>query len=804
MNATLECLFMPQQLTAEAGGDSATHPWMALPFAIRALAAALAGALLVALLAQIPSTHAVDIGGYDAAYTRGFYDPERASASRNPAYLAGSNGAARWSRAESYLLFPQAALPADVTLRLRGWRADAAPPTVTISVAGGASTTIATTGEWQDVRLTIDGGWWKPEDVLIAIAAPVAQIDPDDPRRVGILLDQAVYRTAPPPLWPYPAQLAWGALAGALLYLALLPLPAALTKQEPQSAMFLVRSPRRAWVIGMALLAITYLLLYRFQPPYPYPLRGMLPVVCAALGALTALRHGPALAARLPALADISALGGIAVWLGATLLAAQEHVTLSTPGVEKDFRVFATRAVDLDLVLRADGFYNLGYPLLLWLVAPLTDHNQFLAARAIAALAGALTLAAGWLLARRLLGRGAALLALLALGLNPFMAQYALYIGSDMPFAALCALTLALLIGGSASAPRRWVYAAAGLTAGAAFLVRHPGILLLPFGIAAILAQRATPHSQSAPAGARRAAFDSALFAAAFLLAIAPQLIVNARDTGDPLYSQQAKNVWLAVYGDSDWGRWNEVENDIALSQVIADDPGRFAAAWWTNLRAFLGTGAEDTTEFGRATQLRLLTFPANWLAILGLALWLARAVVKGNAHAPSIPRSHQLLVGWVALYAASLSVGLPLQRFVLPLTPIYALAAAWIAWEAARLLAERVSFAPARMGILAGVVLLVFLQDSFSIGARYVLERQPAEEVAIIRLVEQRLPGGEPFGIALAPGDAVGKYSAIAHRVAPAETTPRYLLHHPAAGAAPAGETLAAAGSYTLLRIEP
>lgn len=802
MYATLECVFMPQQLTAEAGGDSASHPRMALPFVIRALAAALVGALLVALLAQIPVTHAVDIGGYDAAYTRGFYDPERASASRNPGYLAGSNGAARWSRAESYLLFPQAALPADVTLRLRGWRADAAPPVITIGVAGGASTTIATSGEWQDVRLTIDGGWWKPEDVLITIAAPVAPIDPDDPRRVGILLDQAVYRTASPPLWPYPAQLAWGALAGALLYLALLTLPA--PTQEQPSTRFARWSPRRAWILGMALLAITYLFLYRFQPPYPYPLRGMLPVVCAALGALTALRHGPALAARLPALADISALCGIAIWLGAALLTAQAHITLSTPGVEKDFRVFATRAVDLDLVLRADGFYNLGYPLLLWLVAPFTDHNQFLAARAIAALAGALTLATGWLLARRLLGRGAALLALLALGLNPFMAQYALYVGSDMPFAALCALTLTLLIGGPASAPRRWVYVAAGLTAGAAFLVRHPGILLLPFGIVAILAQRATSHGQSAPAGARRAAFESGLFALAFLLAIAPQLIVNARDTGDPLYSQQAKNVWLAVYVDSDWGRWNEVGNNIALSQVIADDPGRFAAAWWTNLRAFLGTGAEDTTEFGRATQLRLLTFPANWLAILGLALWLTLAVVRRNDRAPSVSRSYYLLAGWVALYAASLSVGLPLQRFVLPLTPIYALAAAWIIWQAARLMAERLSVAPARLAILAGVVLLAFLQDSFTIGARYVLDRQPAEEVAIIRLVEQRLPVGEPFGIALAPGDAVGKYSAIAHRVAPAETTPRYLLHHLAAGAPPAGETLVTAGSYTLLRIKP
>lgn len=59
----------------------------------------------------------------------------------------------------------------------------------------------------------------------------------------------------------------------------------------------------------------------------------------------------------------------------------------------------------LDGVLRADGFYNLGYPLLLWLARPLTGDNPFLAARLVAALGGALLLLAGWLLARRLLGR---------------------------------------------------------------------------------------------------------------------------------------------------------------------------------------------------------------------------------------------------------------------------------------------------------------------------------------------------------------------------------------------------------------
>ena len=114
-------------------------------------------------------------------------------------------------------------------------------------------------------------------------------------------------------------------------------------------------------------------------------------------------------------------------------------MVLSVPSMEKDFRVFALRSAHLagsfpsgtsdpnvDGVLRGDGFYNLGYPLLLWLARPLASDNPFLAARLVAALSGALLLAAGWWLARRLLGRGPALLALLALALSPLVVEQAL------------------------------------------------------------------------------------------------------------------------------------------------------------------------------------------------------------------------------------------------------------------------------------------------------------------------------------------------------------------------------------------
>jgi hypothetical protein len=615
--------------------------------------------------------------------------------------------------------------------------------------------------------------------------------------------------------------MAWGALAGGLLFLALTGVRGGRTVRWLRFV-----APLRAWIVGMLLIGALYLFFYRLQPAYPYPLRGLLPGVCALLGAIVTLQYGPALAARLPILPDVLAVSGIAVWTTAVLLAAQDHVTLSVPGVEKDFRVFATRAVDLALVLRADGFYNLGYPFLLWLFAPLTAGNPFLAARLIAALAGMLMLGAAWWLARCLLGRGPALAALVVLGLNPFVVQYALYVGSDMPFAALCTLTLALLASHRAQGSL-WLAALAGGAAGCAFLVRHPGVLLFPFGVFVFLwMKREAREARSEGSKAREArdkrltfnvqpfAFHALVFAFAFSIAAAPQVVVNLRDTGQPFYSQQAKNVWLAVYGDSDWGRWNEVSNDVSLTDVILEDPGRFARAWWTHLRAFIGSGAETAADVGQASQLRLLAFPANWLAVIGLAGWLAILVYHGRKalsrlHGaeevqPSLPPFAVPLLIWVMLYTLALAVGLPLQRFFLPLAPVYAVAAAWTLLITIRALARQQALTSVRLQIGVILILLLVLQFGFALGVRDVIDRQPADEVAAVRLVQRTLPPEESLRVVLAPGDPVGKYSAIAHRVAPPDRATRYLLHSAEAGALPDGMVVAVAGKYVLVRLEP
>ncbi|MDQ2997474.1 MAG: glycosyltransferase family 39 protein, partial [Chloroflexota bacterium] len=822
------------------------------------------------------------------------------------------DGSARWTHATSYLLFPQAGLPAQLTLRLRGWRATGAAPNIQVLLNGTTVLDQFRAGaDWEDHSFQLNGGLLKPNDVVVEIRSETTHISVGDPREVGVLIDRATFHSGPAPIIPYPPQLLYGALAAGMLWLLTRHVEERRTKDEGRRTKGVATSvlrPSSRWMIGLILLAASFLLLYRAQLPYPYPLLRLLPIIDGVLAALLTIRYGPALARRVPMLLDGLAISGIGVWAAAVLIDAQQHVTLSLPSVEGDFRVFALRSAHLlgqfpagtneparDGVLRADGFYNLGYPLLLWLVRPFTSDNPFLAGRLIAALSGALLLLAGWWLARQLLGRSGALLALLILSLSPLVLEYALYVGTDMPFAAACTLALALLYSTTnderrttnderrmtatdakssavmADTPSRvifnfqglilnsqaWLLVLAGIATGAAFLIRHPGLLLLPFGWLCIWLLRGSlveAHSQSK---SRNSQFAILLFTLAFLITISPQLYVNLRDTSSPFFNQQAKNVWQGVFSAGDWDRWAATGNDISLSRVIAQDPARFLANWWANVRGFAGTGGEDTREFGQATQLRLLSFPANWLAIAGLLGWLflgfghliqgdvRRETRDGNDALSShliLSSCHLVilsLLAWITLYVVTISIGLaPQARFFLPLAPIYALAAAWTITRIQPTIGESTArFSQSSPGLLrsisrngallGGIVLLALLWGGFATGTTYVTRvrtasddnapGQPADEVAAAELVLQTLASDERLVLEPPQGSidglSLGKYSAIADRVVPTPATDDlaalratgagYLLRATTLGPAPSGlPAVGSAGGYTLYTI--
>ncbi|PDW04366.1 hypothetical protein CJ255_03950 [Candidatus Viridilinea mediisalina] len=531
----------------------------------------------------------------------------------------------------------------------------------------------------------------------------------------------------------------------------------------------------------LLLYGLVWFIGYRMAWPfYPYPLRSLPLWVVGGLGAWLLVRSGPPLVAHQRWLVGAPAAGLlIGLWSLLIMVKAQAHVTLSRPGVENDFRAFAARDT-LPLIFSADGFYNLGYPLLLWLVRPWLADNPFLAGRLLAALSGALFLAGSYWLARSLLPRGPALLALLMLALSGFVAQYGLYVGSDMPFAAAmiwCVAALVAALHAPLGSRRAWLLAGgAGLCGGLAFLMRHPGLLLLPWGLLLLW-------------GTQRGRKSLAAYTLAFVLAIMPQLSVNLIQTGQPLYSQQAKNIWLAVYGNTDWSRWDEVPDTIGLGEVVLRDPARFIQNWGRNLVAFVGSGAEDTSEFGRAIQLRMLGFPANWLALAGMLAWLGLIPlqiadcrlqiadcrlqigthgVPMDSGAPDDTTEKGLtgppttslvaLVSLVALYVAAVSSGFILPRFFLPLSAIYAVAGAWLIWRILPSGAERML-----TGI--GVALLVVLWNGFHTGAAVVLQNQPPDEVAAVAMVHAVAPHAT-LAAYLPARVPLANFSAIAHQV--------------------------------------
>ena len=825
---------------AGAGAARATFARTLAP----ALAWAAVGALLILLLYQLPTAHALDLGGYDTAYVQGFHEPERAGefADARP-YLDGSDGTARWSTASSALIFPQAGLPGEVTLRLRGWRAEGPPPTVTLLLNGATELArFQASGDWEEQRLSISGGWLKASDFFVELRAETTTLA--DGREVGVLVDRASYRVGPGPTAPYPTQLVYGAAVGALLW-ALLRRPMTDDRRPTtdDGVTSLGGSPsRRLWPIVCGLLGygLAWLLLYRLQPPlYPYPLRALPPLTVLALAAALALRDGPALAARVPRLLSLGApLVVIGAWTVVTLWVGQAHVTLSRPGVENDFRVFATRE-SLAQIFSADGFYNLGYPLLLWLARPLAEQNAFLAGRLLAALSGAIFLAGGYWLARTLLAPGPAFVALLALALSGFVAQYGLYVGSDMPFAACMTLCAAALLAGMRAqgdeGGRRGLIlvALAGLFGGLAFLMRHLGLVLLPWGTLVLLgaAIRREPAAGAAQLSRTGTSYLVA-YTLAFLLAIAPQLIVNTAQVGQPLYNQQAKNIWLAVYAGTDWGRWEEAPNTISLSEVVLRDPARFLGNWWRNVIGFIGSGAEETSEFGRAMQLRLLGWPANWLAVGGLVAWLLLALrARDDRRTPTAAGGWRGLLSSIAgglaspqmallllilIYVAAVSTAFTLQRFFLPLAPIYALGAGWALGKLAR---------GGRALLGATLALGVVLWGGYGAGARYVLANQPADEVAAVAMVRDSLPPDALIAARVSSRLPLAKYSALAHRVVDwpagsAETAiiaddleearaagAAYLLWDEAAGLpplpSPEAARVASSGRYALYRLD-
>lgn len=660
----------------------------------------------------IPTRHYIDVGGYDSAYVQGFFDQQTI-----PTDFARS-GTARWSGTDAAVIIPQLGMPTQFAITVIA----PTPKQLTLYTNDATISSTRVSNHWQTITGVITGGQSKPFSLFVAFDTPTAPWQKGDLRQVGVLVDRIDVWTN----WfamPYPAQIVWVGLLSLLLGIWSNPLLS-----------------RNYWyittIITPALLAAVT---WRWQLPYPYPIPSSLAYACGIVTTLIGLRYWPVITQRWPYWSTIVVAIGVSSWWGGLVWAQQAHVTLAVPGVEKDLRAFVTRSDTLAHVLHADPFYNLGYPLILWTIRQLTHASAFDAARWWAVVVAGLALLSSWWLARTLFGRGWDALMVLCIAGSGLFVQYSLLVGSDMTFTWLCSLTVACTL----YAPHRsdWWWVVAGLAAGAAYLVRHTGIVLVLTCIVWMLMQRRHTTLTWRQIG---------LFGGGLLVLALPQLWVNLRDTGTLLFNYQAKNSWLAVYGNLDWGRWDDVPDSIALTTVILNNPSRFGYSWLTNISNIIGSGA-TTAEYERAMWQRLLSVPANWASVAGIIaitplVWQQR-----------LGRNGELLLLWAGLFVAVSAVAFVLPRFLLPLVMVAAYCATWVMQR------YHTHFG---LGWRALVLVVVCLWQFANITTttQATLSQQPADEQAALEyLVANHSTARLAF---VAPSESpIGKYSALVNQ---------------------------------------
>ncbi|NLS77039.1 MAG: glycosyltransferase family 39 protein [Chloroflexi bacterium] len=361
----------------------------------------------------------------------------------------------------------------------------------------------------------------------------------------------------------------------------------------------------------------------------------------------------------------------------AALIAGQGAHRFLTPPYENDFPGFARRAASWSSALALDGYYPFGYPALLYGMARFTG-DAFQAAKVVAiASAWLLALTAG-LLSAAWLGRRWAAAGVAWVGLNCYFAESALFLGTDMPWAAL--QSLALLGAVLAIRQRHWPHALwAGAALGLAYLFRYTALVMLPAWWLYLLLAR--PFGPAWRPNLRAAA---ALTIGFFVLA-APQLAISLRETGAPFYTLQAKNVWFGIYGEGDWqSHWSDVRGDISLWQVLATSPRRFLAHWAAEFARWWGYAAVLALGLSRLA-LRALGPAGRALlgggaALLAAGALLAAARRRANWRGLRWERAAVFVALYAAIYGLSVALVFVQPRFYLALLPFLAvgLLAAW------------------------------------------------------------------------------------------------------------------------------
>ncbi len=259
-------------------------------------------------------------------------------------------------------------------------------------------------------------------------------------------------------------------------------------------------------------------------------------------------------------------------------------------------------------------FYPLGYFALLR-IGLATGLDVVFYGQILSWLGAIAGLTSVYMILHRATGRAIVGLAGMALlTLHPFFRFQALQEGTDMLASGLQLLAVAAAFGGSIRG-KLWPPAVAGALLGGAYLIRYTSLTLLPVLVIYFLWR---------DWGLRRGRWRSAaVVVGAFSLIALPQLAAGAFVAGNPLYNEQARNVWFGLYGDFNWtDNWGDIPQGVSLGKIVRDDPSAFLGHWAREfgrvLRYDSGIYVDDPLGLERKVTL--------WEPVIIHLLWLASA----------------------------------------------------------------------------------------------------------------------------------------------------------------------------------
>lgn len=159
-----------------------------------------------------------------------------------------------------------------------------------------------------------------------------------------------------------------------------------------------------------------------------------------------------------------------------------------------------------------------------------------------------------------------------ALAISPTISSYAALGSTDLPAAALQLGAIWFALG-----RRRCSALASGLFVGLGFLFRHQSIVLV-LPLAALIGIRHTNRHARV-----------ALFALGLVAAASPQLVANTLATGDPLWSQQTKNVLFGINGGGTVRDWTTFPTGPAPGLLALLRTPQILTHWLREMRSIPG-----------------------------------------------------------------------------------------------------------------------------------------------------------------------------------------------------------------------